>query len=106
MIPLADRTSLISESITLAVGAKAKAMQKQGIDVVLFGAGEPDFDTPSFIKEAAKGSLDKGLTKYTPTPWFVELRQAIAEKFNRENWLPYKAEQSTTGAGGRHFLYM
>src|SRR3954470_5493543 len=106
MIPLADRTSLISESITLAVGAKAKAMQKQGIDVVLFGAGEPDFDTPAFIKDAAKAALDKGQTKYTPTPCAPELRAAIAEKFNRENSLSYKAEQITVGAGGKHCLYM
>src|SRR5687767_8256781 len=106
MIPLADRTALISESITLAVGAKAKAMQKQGIDVVLFGAGEPDFDTPAFIKDAAKVALDKGQTKYTPTPSIPDLRAAIAEKFNRENNLPYKPEQITTGAGGKHCLYM
>src|SRR5947199_119901 len=106
MIPLADRTALISESITLAVGAKAKAMQKQGIDVVLFGAGEPAFDTPAFIKDAAKAALDKGQTKYTPTPCLPELRQAIAEKFNRENNLPYKPDQITTGAGGKHCLYM
>src|SRR5204862_3420939 len=106
MIPLADRTSLISESITLAVGAKAKAMQKQGIDVVLFGAGEPDFDTPAFIKDAAKASLDKGQTKYTPTPCFPELRPAISDKFNRDNGLPYKPDQITTGAGGKHCLYM
>src|SRR2546421_719075 len=106
MIPLADRTSLISESITLAVGAKAKAMQKQGIDVVLFGAGEPDFDTPAFIKDAAKAALDKGQTKYTPTPCFLELRQAILDKFNKENGLPYKPDQITTGAGGKHCLYM
>src|SRR5437868_1497270 len=106
MIPLADRTALISESITLAVGAKAKAMQKQGIDVVLFGAGEPDFDTPAFIKDAAKASLDKGQTKYTPTPCFPELKAAIADKFNRENNLPYMPEQITIGAGGKHCLYM
>src|ERR1051325_8211488 len=106
MIPLADRTSLISESITLAVGAKAKAMQKQGIDVVLFGAGEPDFDTPTFIKDACKAALDKGQTKYTPTPCIPELKQAIATKFQTENNLPYKPENITTGAGGKHCLYM
>ena len=106
MIPLADRMNLISESITLAVGAKAKAMQRQGIDVVLFGAGEPDFDTPEFIKDAARAALDKGVTKYTPTPCFPELKQAIADKFNRENALPYKPENITTGAGGKHCLYM
>src|SRR5882762_3475144 len=106
MISLADRVKVVADSITLAVSAKANAMKKAGIDVVLFGAGEPDFDTPSFIKDAAKAALDKGMTKYTPTPCFPELRSAIAEKFNRENGLPYKAEQITTGAGGKHCLYM
>ncbi len=106
MIALADRMSLVSESITLAVGAKAKAMQRQGIDVVLFGAGEPDFDTPQFIKDACKVSLDKGATKYTPTPCIPDLKIAIADKFQKENGLPYKPENITTGAGGKHCLYM
>jgi aspartate aminotransferase len=106
MFPLAERMKLISESITLAVSAKAGAMKKAGIDVVGFGAGEPDFDTPEFIKDAAKAALDKGQTKYTPTPCLPELREAIARKFNLENGLPYKAEQITTGAGGKHCLYM
>jgi aspartate aminotransferase len=106
MFPLADRVRLVSESITLAVTAKAAAMKKAGIDVVGFGAGEPDFDTPGFIKDAAKAALDKGQTKYTPTPCYPELRAAIAEKFNRDNGLAYKPEQITTGAGGKHCLYM
>lgn len=106
MFALAERMKLVSDSITLAVSAKANAMKKAGIDVVGFGAGEPDFDTPAFIKEAAKAALDKGQTKYTPTPCLPELRQAIADKFSRENGLPYKPEQITTGAGGKHCLYM
>src|SRR4051794_4091518 len=106
MFPLADRMSLVSESITLAVSAKAAALKKAGVDVVGFGAGEPDFDTPTFIKDAAKAALDKGLTKYTPTPCFPELKQAIADKFQRDNGLPYKPENVTTGAGGKHCLYM
>src|SRR5687768_15135524 len=106
MITLADRMKLVSESITLAVSAKAAALRKQGVDVVGFGAGEPDFETPQFIKGAAKGALDKGQTKYTPTPCFPELKAAIAEKFNKENGLPYKPENVTTGAGGKHCLYM
>ena len=106
MIRLADRMSLVSESITLAVSAKANAMKKAGVDVVGFGAGEPDFDTPAFIKDAAKAALDKGQTKYTPTPCFPELKAAIAEKFAKENGLPYKPENITTGAGGKHCLYM
>src|SRR5687768_12282032 len=106
MIPLADRMQLVSESITLAVTAKAAALRKAGVDVVGFGAGEPDFDTPPFIKEAAKAALDKGQTKYTPTPCFPELKAAIAEKFQKENHLPYKPEHVTTSAGGKHCLYM
>jgi aspartate aminotransferase len=106
MLRLADRLSLVSESITLKVSAKAAAMKKAGVDVVGFGAGEPDFDTPAFIKDAAKAALDKGQTKYTPTPCYPELKAAIAEKFNRENQLPYKPENITTGAGGKHCLYM
>ena len=106
MFPLAQRMSLISESITLAVSAKAAAMEKAGIDVVRFGAGEPDFDTPAFIKDAAKVALDKGQTKYTPTPCVAELKEAIAKKFNSENGLAYKPEQITVGAGGKHCLYM
>src|SRR3989440_8421657 len=106
MISLADRVKVVADSITLAVSAKANAMKKAGIDVVGFGAGEPDFDTPAFIKDAAKAALDKGQTKYTPTPCYPELRQAIAEKFNRDNGLPYKSDQITTGAGGKHCLYM
>src|SRR6266702_3300252 len=89
MIPLAERMSLIADSITLAVSANA--LKKAGVDVVGFGAGEPDFDTPAFIKEAAKAALDKGQTKYTPTPCLPELRAAIAQKFSRENNLPYTA---------------
>jgi aspartate aminotransferase len=106
MFALAERMKLVSESITLAVSAKANAMKKAGIDVVSFGAGEPDFDTPAFIKEAAKAALDKGQTKYTPTPCSPELRQAIAKKFNTDNGLPYTPEQISTGAGGKHCLYM
>jgi aspartate aminotransferase len=106
MFSLADRMNLVSESITLKVSAKAAALKKAGVDVVGFGAGEPDFDTPAFIKEAAKAALDKGQTKYTPTPSIPELKQAIADKFSRENGLPYKPENITVGAGGKHCLYM
>jgi aspartate aminotransferase len=103
---LAGRMQLVSESITLKVSAKAAALKKAGVDVVGFGAGEPDFDTPQFIKDAAVEALAKGQTKYTPTPCFPELKAAIAEKFNHENNLPYKPENITVGAGGKHCLYM
>ncbi|MBC8105658.1 MAG: pyridoxal phosphate-dependent aminotransferase [Anaerolineae bacterium] len=103
---LADRTTLIQESITLAVNSKAAALRRAGVDVISFGAGEPDFDTPEFIKQAAKDALDKGQTKYTPTPCYPELKAAIARKFNRENNLPYTPQQITTGAGGKFCLYL
>src|SRR5438128_3643312 len=106
MAALAERMKLVAESITLAVSAKANALKKAGVDVVGFGAGEPDFDTPAFIKDAAKAALDRGQTKYTPTPCVPELKAAIAEKFNKDNGLPYKPEQITVGAGGKHCLYM
>src|SRR5438093_8032290 len=98
MIVLSDRVNAVSESITVKVSAKAAALKKARVDVVGFGAGEPDFDTPAFIKDAAKTALDAGQTKYTPTPSIPELRQAIAQKFNRENKLPYAADQITVGA--------
>jgi aspartate aminotransferase len=106
MLPVAERMKLVSESITLAVSAKAAAMKKAGVDVVGFGAGEPDFDTPAFIKDAAKKALDEGRTKYTPTPCIPELKAAIAAKFQKENGLAYAPEQITTGVGGKHCLYM
>src|SRR3954454_16923637 len=99
MIALAERVKLVADSITLAVSAKANALRKAGVDVVGFGAGEPDFDTPGFIKDAANAALDKGQTKYSPTPCFRELRQAIAEKFQKENRLPYKPDQVAAGTG-------
>lgn len=103
---IAQRMNVIAESITLKVSAKAAALKRAGVDVVGFGAGEPDFDTPAFIKDAAKAALDKGQTKYTPTPCLPELKQAIADKFGKENGLPYKPEQVSVGAGGKHALYL
>lgn len=103
---LARRVSEVSESITLAVSSKAAALRKAGVDVVGFGAGEPDFDTPGFIKEAAVAALGKGQTKYTPTPCFPELKEAISRKFKRENGLDYSPAQVTTGAGGKFCLYL
>jgi aspartate aminotransferase len=106
MIPLADRMQDITDSITLKVSAQAAALRRSGIDVVSFGAGEPDFDTPEFIKQSAIDALRAGMTKYTPTPSIAELKSAIAQKFDRDNGLPYSPEQVTVGAGGKHCLYM
>ncbi len=83
----------LSPSLTLAIDAKAKAMKAAGEDVVGFGAGEPDFDTPQHIKDAAAKALAAGFTKYTPSSGIPELREAIAAKFKRENGLTYKPSQ-------------
>jgi aspartate aminotransferase len=106
MIALAERVAQVADSITLAVTAKARAMKLAGIDVVGFGAGEPDFDTPQFVKDAAVDALNKGQTKYTPTPCIPELKKAIVDKFKRDNNLTYTPEQISTGAGGKQCLYM
>jgi len=103
---LANRLNDIAESITLAVTAKANALKKAGVDVVSFGAGEPDFDTPLFIKEAAIKALLDGKTKYEATPGTVEARKAISEKLKRENGLDYPAEQVIVSVGGKHALYV
>ena len=77
---LANRINKVGASVTLAITAKANKMKAEGIDVVGFGAGEPDFDTPVFIKEAAKRSIDAGFTKYTPASGMPELKSAICKK--------------------------
>ena len=95
----------MSPSLTLAIDAKAKAMKAAGEDVVGFGAGEPDFDTPQHIKDAAAKALAAGFTKYTPSSGIPELRQAIADKFKRENGLTYKPSQIIVSCGGKHSCY-
>jgi aspartate aminotransferase len=89
----------------LAIDSKAKQMKAEGQDVVGFGAGEPDFDTPQHIKEAAAKALTEGFTKYTPSAGIPELRQAIADKFKRENGLSYKPSQIIVSCGGKHSCY-
>ena len=95
----------LSPSLTLAIDAKAKAMKAAGEDVVGFGAGEPDFDTPQHIKDAAAKALAAGFTKYTPSSGIPELREAIAEKFKRENGLTFKPSQVIVSNGGKHSCY-
>src|SRR5579885_2782977 len=102
---ISQRAAALSPSLTLAIDAKAKAMKAAGEDVVGFGAGEPDFDTPPFIKEAAARALAAGFTKYTPSSGIPELRQAIADKFRRENGLTYQPSQIIVSCGGKHSCY-
>src|SRR5438105_4543758 len=102
---ISQRAASLSPSLTLAIDSKAKAMKAEGLDVVGFGAGEPDFDTPQHIKDAAAKALAAGFTKYTPAAGIPELRQAIADKFKRENGLTYKPSQIIVSNGGKHSCY-
>jgi len=101
---LSERISSVPPSATLAITAKAKQMQAEGIDVVSFGAGEPDFDTPQFIKDAAEAALEAGDTKYTPRS-AVALRKAIADKLARENGIAVEPSQIAVTFGGKNALY-
>src|SRR5215467_9205149 len=102
---ISERAASLSASLTLAIDSKAKQMKAEGLDVLGFGAGEPDFDTPRHIKDAAIKALNEGFTKYTPASGIIELRQAIAEKFKRDNGLSYKPSQIIVSCGGKHSCY-
>ena len=102
---LAARVCEVPASLTLAISAKAKAMKAEGIDVLNFSVGEPDFDTPEAIKTAAKDALDRGKTKYGPTPGESLLRELIAQKLQQDNGLNYQAENIIVTNGGKHSLF-
>jgi aspartate aminotransferase len=102
---LAKRLDAVKPSPTLAITAKAKELKAKGIDVVGFGAGEPDFDTPRAIKQAAVQALDEGFTKYTPTNGIPELREAIAKRIAQQHGISYKATEVLVSVGGKHALY-
>ncbi len=102
---LADALSRIKPSATIAVTNKARELKAAGRDVIGLGAGEPDFDTPDNIKEAAIKAIRDGKTKYTAVDGMPELKAAIAQKFQRENNLTYTAQQITVGTGGKQVLY-
>jgi len=102
---LADRLKTLAPSATLAMQARAKAMRAQGIDVISFGAGEPDFDTPHRIKDAAIRAIEKGQTKYTEVGGIPELRAAVCLKFKRDNGLDYAPDEVTVSCGAKHTLY-
>ena len=103
---IAERVRKLSESATIAVGAKATALKAAGKDVIAFGMGEPDFVTPEPIRRAASAGLEKGLTHYAPTPGDKASREAIAAKLNRENSIVCKPEHISITAGAKHALYM
>ncbi len=102
---IAKRMSAISPSLTLAISAKAKAMKQAGESVVSFSVGEPDFNTPEHIIQAAKAALDNGYTKYTPSSGLLPLRKAICEKFLKDNGLEYEPSQIIVSNGAKHSIF-
>ena len=105
MTTIAERTKLIKPSVTLAIAAKAGKLRSEGIDVVNFSAGEPDFDTPDHIKAAAVEALRKGMTKYTEVKGIEPLRAAIVHKYEREHGLSYRKEDVLVSCGAKHSVY-
>jgi aspartate aminotransferase len=102
---LSSHAVQLTPSLTLAIDSKAKAMRAEGIDVCGFGAGEPDFDTPEHIKEAAIKALEEGFTKYTPSAGLPELRTAISEKFSKDNSIDYKPNQVIVSNGAKQSCF-
>mgnify|MGYP000858733169 CR=1 FL=1 len=102
---LSKKALQISPSVTLEITAKAKAMKAKGIDVVNFGAGEPDFETPSNIKGEGISAIKSGKTRYTPASGIVELKEAICNKFNNDNNLLYKLGNIVISNGAKQSIY-
>ena len=102
---LARRVKVIKTSATIATNEKATRMRAQGVDVISFAVGEPDFDTPQNIKKAAVEAIESGFTKYTAVAGIVELKEAIAEKFHNDSGLTYKPSQISVACGAKHALY-
>jgi aspartate aminotransferase len=105
MVLLAKRIRQVSASPTLAIDAKAKQLKSAGIDVINFGVGEPDFDTPDYIKEAGIEAIRQGYTKYTPAAGSAELKEAVCDKLRRENGLDYSPKEVIINCGAKHSIY-
>ncbi len=102
---LSKRIQTLSSSLTIAITTLAQELKAEGKDILSFSAGEPDFDTPDAVKNAAKDALDAGKTKYTPVPGVPELRQAVADKLKRDNNLDYDPSMIQTNNGAKHSLF-
>lgn len=101
MNQLSDRLNRLAPSATLAMSQKSSEMRAQGVDVINMSVGEPDFNTPEFIKEAGKKAIDDNYSKYSPVPGYLALRQAISEKLKNENGLDYNTSEIIVGTGGK-----
>ena len=103
--PISERLKKIKPSATIAISSKAMEMRAAGINVISMSAGEPDFDTPEFIKEAAKDAMDNGMTKYTQVDGLPELKDAIINKFIDDNDLEYQRDNILVSTGAKQTLY-
>src|SRR5512133_2010338 len=101
---LSDRIKSLSVSQTLAMAQKSRELKAKGIDIISLSLGEPDFNTPDYIKEAAKKAIDDNYSKYPPVPGYNDVRDAISAKFKRENGLNYTSDQIIVSAGGKHSI--
>jgi aspartate aminotransferase len=101
---LSDRVKSLSVSQTLAMAQKSRELKAKGIDIISLGLGEPDFNTPDYIKEAAKKAIDENYSKYPPVPGYADLREAISRKFKVENGVTYSPDQIIVSAGAKHSL--
>lgn len=104
MTTLSDRVNELEESATLAMAQKSRALKEEGIDIISLSLGEPDFNVPDFIKQAAKKAIDDNYSKYTPVPGYQDLREAVALKFKRDNGLIYKPSQIVVSTGAKQSL--
>jgi len=102
---LSRKVKGISPSVTLSIDAKAKQMRREGKDVVIFGAGEPDFNTPENIKQAAINAINNNFTRYTPVGGIPELKKAVSDKFRRDNNISYEPSEILISCGGKHTLF-
>lgn len=102
---ISEKVKKIAPSLTLEITAKAKKLKAEGVSIIGFGAGEPDFNTPDYINDSAKKAIDEGFTKYTPASGMIELKKAVCEKFKIDNGLDYTPEQIVISSGAKSSLY-
>ena len=101
---ISDRVNRLSESATIAMARKARELKSQGIDIISLSLGEPDFNTPDFIKEAAKEGIDQNYSKYMPVNGYQDLREAISNKFKRDNNIDYTTDQIIVSTGAKQSI--
>ena len=104
MTKVSDRLNRLSESATLAMARMSRELKDQGKDVISLSLGEPDFDTPDFVKEAAKKAVDDNYSHYTPVPGILDLRESIANKFKRDNGLEFTADEIVVSTGAKQSI--